>query len=145
MSTIFALMNSLRNFPNTSYVAFAVTPRSKWSCTKKCTAQILGNSIRSIFCPRNSSAISSTNLSVLSSERSQSHSSAWRTKKPALQFEPLSPARPRTTCPSGASFVGPKESSETGFVGAYDGCWKECSATLPGGGTSIVEMLVREK
>jgi hypothetical protein len=42
---------SAMNLPRISYVAFAVTPRSSQSCSRKWTAQIPGNSIRSMIWP----------------------------------------------------------------------------------------------
>jgi hypothetical protein len=50
-STTLHRMYSAMNFPRMSYVAFAVTPRSSQSCSRKCTAQIPGNSIRSMTWP----------------------------------------------------------------------------------------------
>ncbi len=61
------------------------------------------------------------NFFVLRKLRSHDHSSALREKSPTLQFEPLSPARPYTTRPSGIRVVGPKVDKSTGSVGSYEG------------------------
>jgi len=50
-STTLHLTYSAMNLPRMSYVAFAVTPRSSQSCSRKCTAQIPGNSMRSMTWP----------------------------------------------------------------------------------------------
>lgn len=62
-STCLAFRYSAMNLPRTSYVAFAVTPLSRWSCNKKCTAHRSGK-IGLVSCDCNSHAPSWVRMEI---------------------------------------------------------------------------------
>lgn len=109
-STNLALRNSAVFFPRKSYVLVQLTPRSRCSRRRKCTALSPGNSNRSMALPfLYSGPRSSRILPTLSTLRSQSYSAPrCRTQKPTLQSLPLSPDRACTIQPSGARTVRPQ-------------------------------------
>lgn len=74
-STCFDRRNSATFFARMSYELEQLTPRSRWSWRRKCTADAFGSSNLSTLPPLYSSASNRLILSIDKMERSQSYSS----------------------------------------------------------------------
>ncbi|KAK1857163.1 hypothetical protein CCHR01_00237 [Colletotrichum chrysophilum] len=91
---------------------------------------------RNMGFPMSSSPSNSRILLTVNIDLNQSHSSAFRIKKPTLLSEPLSPDLACTTYPSGARVVGPRVVTLIGSLVSYVG-WLYTKSTVSDGGSML--------